>query len=185
MKVCSSCKIRKVNAEFPKNRDGKYGIHSLCTDCKNEQTRVRYQNNVEKERIRTKIKRQTARELGKEWAFRSAPPSKARAGHLKRRYGLTLEQFDQILESQGGVCYICRRPPSAFKKSLHIDHAHTGPRAGVIRGALCWACNTELIGKHIDPSIFERAAAYLRQDTGLFVPENMVNPKIKRKRRHK
>lgn len=58
-----------------------------------------------------------------------------------------------------------------------MDHRHGGPRKGEITGLLCEYDNLRVIGKHTDPDKFERAAAYLRQGTGWFVPVK------KRKRR--
>lgn len=46
-----------------------------------------------------------------------------RKNHLKQNYGLTLEDYDRMLESQGGVCAICGDPPRD-DIALHVDHCH-------------------------------------------------------------
>ena len=65
-----------------------------------------------------------------------------RKGQLKRRFGITLEQYDQIFESQGGVCAICSKPETnrlyGTVKRLSVDHCHKSQR---IRGLLCQDCN--------------------------------------------
>ena len=60
-----------------------------------------------------------------------------RPGHLKRRYGITQEQYDALLRSQGGKCGICKCLPG--RKRLCVDHDHA---TGRIRGLLCVRCNS-------------------------------------------
>lgn len=84
-----------------------------------------------------------------------------RRGLLKHRYGLTIEEYNQMLAGQGGVCAICKRPPKIKKdgtpkygaRRLAVDHFH-GP-GGKIRGLLCDYCNRMLVGMieslRIDP----------------------------------
>ncbi len=86
--------------------------------------------------------------------------------HLKRRFGLTPEQFDQMKEDQGHACAICKRPETLAirqdekPRELAIDHCH---ETGEIRGLLCFDCNTA-IGKFGDSiERIEIAIAYLNQ----------------------
>lgn len=58
---------------------------------------------------------------------------------LWRKFGITLEQYDAMLQHQGGVCALCRNPPK--KKVLVVDHNH---KNGKVRGLLCDACNRAL-----------------------------------------
>jgi hypothetical protein len=81
-----------------------------------------------------------------------------RAGALKRRYGITPEQYDKMLERQGGKCAICRRPPGA--KRLAVDHDHKTKR---VRGALCYICNKYKVAKNDVISAME-VVNYLLQD---------------------
>jgi Recombination endonuclease VII len=57
-----------------------------------------------------------------------------------RRYQLTQEDFDSMVERQGGTCAICHRSPPKGKV-LHVDHDH---ETGQTRGLLCFRCNTDL-----------------------------------------
>jgi hypothetical protein len=75
-------------------------------------------------------------------AWRAANPEKNRRRYkqdLWRRYGLdlTLDDFEVMLEKQGGVCAICKEPCSTGR-DLAVDHDH---ETGVVRGLLCLTCN--------------------------------------------
>ena len=41
---------------------------------------------------------------------------------LRQKYGITLEEYNQRLAKQGGVCAICGKPPK--NKALHCEHDH-------------------------------------------------------------
>lgn len=82
-----------------------------------------------------------------------------RKSHLKRNYGLTLEQFDALLASQGGGCAICGKPGVD-----HVDHDH---ETGRVRGILCFRCNVALGQLDDDEERVLAAAAYLARDDEL------------------
>ena len=64
---------------------------------------------------------------------------KRRIKHLKARYGVSLEEYNVILESQKNLCAICGGPLTRAKGKLpHIDHDHD---TGKVRGILCAGCN--------------------------------------------
>ncbi|MCY0952407.1 endonuclease VII domain-containing protein [Streptomyces sp. H27-S2] len=76
-----------------------------------------------------------------------------RASHLKRSYGITEAQRDEMIASQDGLCVICRLGPAE-----HVDHDH---QTGRVRGVLCFSCNAAL-GQFKDrPDVIRRAAAYV------------------------
>jgi hypothetical protein len=62
------------------------------------------------------------------------------AYHLKATYGITPEQYDEMLSAQGGTCAICAAPPRPSRR-LAVDHDH---QTGKIRGLLCGLCNVSL-----------------------------------------
>ncbi len=80
--------------------------------------------------------------------------SKKREACLKYRYGLTLEQYDQMFKNQDGVCKICRK---AHRKFLYVDHCHTTEK---IRGLLCPRCNSFMAALDVDPELFGRLCEY-------------------------
>ncbi len=72
-----------------------------------------------------------------------------RTSHLKR-YGLSEDDINQMIERQNGRCAICGEIPipkvkaSAKKKVnhlLYVDHNH---KTGITRGLLCRQCNAKL-----------------------------------------
>ncbi len=82
--------------------------------------------------------------------------------NLRRRFGVTLEQYDRIYSSQGGACAICKEPETNTYKGkirrLSVDHCH---KTGRVRGLLCFQCNTNL-GILEDEKFADRAGEYLK-----------------------
>jgi Recombination endonuclease VII len=52
---------------------------------------------------------------------------------------------DELIQAHGNHCAICKKPRSAFKAKLSVDHNH---RSSKIRGLLCYKCNRFLVGRH-------------------------------------
>ena len=74
----------------------------------------------------------------KKWAEENpTPPNYHREWHLKKRYGLTLEAFESMLNGQGRRCIICGSDQWG-KLGPCVDHDH---ETGDIRGILCCRCN--------------------------------------------
>lgn len=123
--------------------------------------------------------RQCAASRHGEWRKRN--PDSIRSGNLMRQYGITIVEYDNILSSQGGVCFLCRQPPK--KKRLAVDHDHV---TGEIRALLCNYCNKIFVGDAtLDSS--RRLVAYLSDPPARYaigvkiVPQNMINPKRRRR----
>src|SRR5579864_1096986 len=96
--------------------------------------------------------------------LRAANPDPHRWSNIKNRYGLTADEYDELLRQQGGACAICQNQENARRKAcgrsyrLAVDHDHA---SGVIRGLLCANCN-HMIGKAKDSvDVLNRAIAYL------------------------
>src|ERR1035437_9490508 len=71
----------------------------------------------------------------------------AREAHLRGKFKITGVEYDAILESQGGVCAICRKADARTHHltgnpiMMHVDHCHASDQ---IRGILCYRCNTAI-----------------------------------------
>lgn len=106
------------------------------------------------------------------------PKDRKRNNHYLRTYGITLEQYNELLKKQGYRCWICRRHESEFKTKLAVDHNH---RTKEVRGLLCTHCNRSVVGRHHDPELLRKAADYLEQaKTGWFAPVKKTKRKKKK-----
>lgn len=76
-----------------------------------------------------------------------------------KKYGLSPEQYMEILEAQQGKCAICREEPTT-KRGLAVDHNH---KTGQVRGLLCTGCNTALGSFKDSEEILTSAIEYLRK----------------------
>jgi hypothetical protein len=128
---CPDCRTIKPLADFPTNRSGRGGFGRYCKPCHN----VRGRENVIKNHGST------------------------RDYHLKRRYGITSADFDQILAAQGGVCAVCRTA-----KAEHVDHDHA---TGQVRGLLCFNCNQALGNARDDIRVLRLLVDYLHSSRGV------------------
>ena len=77
----------------------------------------------------------------------------SREYHLRRRYGIGVKAFEEMLEEQGGACLICEKPDPE-----HVDHDH---ETGKVRGILCFNCNQGLGDFRDDVRSLTRAVGYL------------------------
>jgi hypothetical protein len=87
-----------------------------------------------------------------------------RATNLKKLYGITIEDYDELYNKQNGLCAICGGEGIAARELdrvlLHVDHCH---ETGKVRGLLCRRCNhgIALLGDNVEG--LERALKYLSQ----------------------
>lgn len=116
--MCNRCSTVKPVDEFYRN--GAY--RTLCHACeKTRRHEYRIRPEVRKRAYLYEMKR-----------------------FYKKKYGMSFDQYDEILKRQNGLCAICRKPNSkvdARSKKLqrfHVDHCHETKK---IRGLLCSKCN--------------------------------------------
>lgn len=88
-------------------------------------------------------------------------PEQNRRRHLKRRYGITEEDYIAMVIRQFNVCGICDEP--AINK-LVIDHCHS---TGTVRGLLCEKCNKGIGHLNDSISILQAAIKYLNNGNKL------------------
>lgn len=78
--------------------------------------------------------------------------------YVLKRYGITSDQYNEILASQCGVCAICGTDNPGGRGSFHVDHCHD---TGVIRGLLCHSCNRGIGYLKDNPTLLRAALSYL------------------------
>jgi hypothetical protein len=144
MKTCTKCGLEKPLTEFYRASGTRDGLRGDCKACFQARAKARYPL-VRDERIAATLRwreQNPERYRENQRRMRNSPQGKERqrAGHLKRKYGITIEQYDELLAAQGGRCAICRREPRP-DISLHLDHDH---ESGQLRGILCFRCNNAL-----------------------------------------
>ncbi|MCK9571543.1 endonuclease VII domain-containing protein [Candidatus Pacearchaeota archaeon] len=129
---------------------------------RNAKRRDEYAGN---ESLRIKCRSQSA-------AWQEGNPEKRFAQRL-RKYGISPQEYGDILKLQGGGCAICGAEQSKDKckrsksktgtRRLHVDHDH---KTGRVRGILCASCNIAIGKFGDDPELLYRASLYLRTRNG-------------------
>jgi hypothetical protein len=92
--------------------------------------------------------------------YRDSPT--VRSAYLHKHYGISHEEYAQMLKAQGGVCMLCKQKEHGTKK-LAVDHDHT---TGRVRGLLCSKCNVFLAHVEVHPSILIELPTYLSREKG-------------------
>jgi hypothetical protein len=159
-KVCSKCHATKALSDFFAAKRRKDGCQPYCKVCHQSYKKTDRARNYD--RIRATAKRSQAKlaadpetiervrargrryyhahkELMKMRAiqYKKDKPRQAVGYGMRRRYGVGLEKYDNLLHTQSGRCAICNDTMS----DPHVDHCHT---IGRIRGLLCGNCNRML-----------------------------------------
>ena len=150
LKTCYFCKVEtpvecfSVKMRFRKDVNPPtvyFGYSSYCINCQPKKMKDYYERE---------------KSSGK-WNLYS------RANGLKK-YGLTEDDYNDLLEAQGGGCAICGvedgglHKQTGKQKKLAVDHDE---ETGVVRGLLCQKHNMGLGQFDHDPELLVAAAAYL------------------------
>ena len=121
-KVCTKC-----HKEYPATLEffyihslGKHGLRPRCKSCLSK---------IAKEYRQSENGKQVCQRIG-------------RIGSLRRKYDITPEQYDKMLEAQNSVCAVCKEV-SSDGRALSVDHNH---KTNKVRKLLCSRCNL-LLGK--------------------------------------
>jgi hypothetical protein len=168
--ICTHCKFDKKEDEFSKN--------GWCLQCNRDNFRRYSHNNPEKIveiNKRSKVKRKDRnKELLEAWIVKNY--GNTRNYHLYLRYGITPEQYNEMVLAQNGCCAGCLRHQSELKRPLCVDHDHSccpGDKTcgECIRGLLCWQCNGFLgsVGDSIES--LERLIQYLKNSPSTKIVE--------------
>jgi len=150
-KECRKCGELKHRSEFPPDKRATDKVGSRCRDC--------YKKYRDQPMMKNRKKKYDEE-------YRSKPDVKLqrRIYELWYGYSMTLEDYNNLLKKQKGVCKICGRRPYGKDnrgrplKVLCVDH-----KGKTIRGLLCLKCNAGL-GHFMDsPMLLREAANYLEK----------------------
>lgn len=90
--------------------------------------------------------------------------------YLKRRYGLTVSDYQTLLTLGSGRCWICLRLPGRRRLSVDHDHKIGHGKKEAVRGLLCFKCNLGLQRFNDDPARLHRAGDYLERKLPFLQP---------------
>jgi hypothetical protein len=172
MKRCNRCRRVRPADDFALHRQRPDGRQDECRDCGAERYRERQSKKGLSARARVKAQegykycpgcreisplsnwhRNVSARDGYVSYCKDCRRRQGEADHLRRTFGLTIEERDSLYASQDGLCAICR------KRSIkHIDHDHP---TGKVRGGLCGPCNMGLGQFEDEPQRLRAAARYL------------------------
>jgi hypothetical protein len=125
-----------------------------------KQNKVKKKESVDRYRGRPEIK---AKLLIAQKAWLERNPEKRRLYSYRnclKKYGLTFEQYEQLLKDQNNNCALCGKPFSTDTRSTHVDHCH---RTNKVRGVVHRACNVILGYSMENIDILQRAIEYLKK----------------------
>jgi len=171
MKICKHCGESKSLDQFSTHINTKDRLYPWCKKCSSEHNIIvqnaRRKTDIEYAKKYGKVNNERRRKkYANESEYRTQQLRRAEESRLKRVYGITQVQYDQMLKDQNGVCKICGYANPVSKKgtprALAVDHDHI---SGKIRGLLCNSCNSLLGHAHDNCDLLRAALKYLGQST--------------------
>ena len=133
---CKHCGKEKACSDMSLNKSLAHGhTPGLCRGCASAKSRVWRETALTKnERV-----------------------ARAKNYHLRRTFGITLDQYNEMLAEQDGTCKVCHKVDTT---DLAVDHCHS---TGKVRGLLCGPCNRALGLAYDDPKLLRALAEYLEE----------------------
>ena len=136
MKTCSGCKKLKDLSAFYVDKHKPSGLTSKCKSCLQSEKR-------------TEVKKRGCWDTDKQ-----------RDSRFKRVFGISLDEYNTLLEEQEYKCAICGKSEEENKKRLAVDHCH---KTNKVRKLLCHHCNCALGMVNDDEEILVSMLSYLKE----------------------
>jgi len=160
-KKCSRCNAVKDASCFSPHKLSRDGLKYWCKTCCSKYNTERNKSSDKYAAYMREYSRAHPARLSPAralWRERNKDRIKRRvkSNNLKIKYGITLDEFNEMLKVQDGGCAICGSAPTP--KDTHVDHDH---ETGVVRGILCRSCNLGLGNFGDDTEIMSKAIKYL------------------------
>lgn len=183
-KVCGQCKMLRPFADFNKSRRSPDGHQRMCRDCQAEYREATREHRAEYDKQYRKAHPEVGRRASRKYrkahldkvrkqarehaqkSRRERPQqhhARDRKSALRKNYGLSMIEYQERLERQGGVCAICARAPNTGRRYLCVDHDH---KTGTIRGLLCNKCNVVLGLVDDDSNVLREMISYVEAHMG-------------------
>jgi hypothetical protein len=127
LRVCTKCGAEKPVADFHKGNKGR-GLQGKCKECQKAERREWYLKPSSKEYMAAYGRLSRSKDYRRDYA-------------LKRKFGISLADYDRMHAEQDGRCANpgCRTDrPGKTRPRFDVDHDHS---TGKVRGLLCVSCN--------------------------------------------
>lgn len=149
---CTKCNELKDISSFYRDISKKDGIHSNCKQC--------HSTRLKKKRIEDTEWNSINKERSKRYRANNPITYKLAITNatLKSKYGISLAEYNTMLENQNYKCLVCGDSP--IYQRLHVDHNHT---TGKIRGLLCQPCNVSIGKMKESPELLRKLADYVEK----------------------
>ena len=200
MKACNVCNVQKETTEFYKDSSRKDGFSNRCKECdtiqhnKYIETHPEYkEKSLKKLDIWTENNKERLPEINRKWRaenkdkinevkkiWKKNNPEVVAAQQfkdgLKRKYGLTVEQYQQMIKDQDNKCKICGHEMNGGRNTryaINIDHKHDGTKN--VRSLLCNCCNKVIGYAYEDVSVLASAIEYLKFHSNKETDNSCIN----------
>ena len=152
MRTCKTCNIEQPMTEYyvRSRTDTKVYYTHVCKKCCKVQNAKKWQSKTlaqRKEHNRKNRERYSSDER--------------KDIRLKARYGITLNEFNEMIETQNNKCKICSVELThgpVHTSNARLDHCHDTQK---VRGILCHNCNSLLGHAKDNATILKNAIRYL------------------------
>jgi len=160
-KICTKCNKIKSLSEFSRRSDRGDLLKSHCKLCiktYNKNYALSNPDRIKYLRKQTRVRHSEKRKIYDK-QHRAENADWYKNYQLVYRYGLTLQEWQDLLNKQEGRCLICNiHYLETPDQQLHVDHCHV---TGSVRGLLCRKHNSGLGYFGEDPNLLRAAIKYL------------------------
>lgn len=133
LNICKECgESKKLSSFGTYVSRGTVYHRATCKKCRNKKARE-----ARDDRTRWLERRQYREKVA---ADKEGVADYYRDWHLRKKYGITLDEFNELSKAQGHLCAICNEENKVYDR-LVVDHNHA---TGEIRGLICSGCNSAL-----------------------------------------
>jgi hypothetical protein len=152
-KKCSNCKEVLPVSNFVRRKfdSGSWGYTSWCKPCRNNKSKEEWKDGSIRDYV------------------------------YKRKFGISLSDYEKILKSQDGKCAICQtqKPTGHGAKygRFSVDHDHS---TGEVRGLLCSNCNIGLGAFRDNVDVIKNAIFYIDRHNNGFENKQLLTDGMKK-----
>ncbi len=146
--ICATCKENKDNNCFNKDKRHVNGLRSSCKLCESSYNKRWRKSNIDRERHNHK-------------RYLARHPNYFKDYHIKAKFGVTRDEFNEMLSRQGGCCAICMVNKPGGSGNWHVDHNHKTKK---VRGLLCHNCNRGIGYLRDEIEVLQLAVEYLKKN---------------------